>query len=37
MHVPVLTYHSVNIIRNTYAENDHIVFRKQADLEPVLN
>jgi hypothetical protein len=22
--VPVLTYHSVNIIRNTYAENDHI-------------
>lgn len=24
MHVPVLTYHSVNIIRNTYAENDHI-------------
>lgn len=31
MRVPVLTYHSVNIIENTYRDNDHIALA--ADLE----
>lgn len=31
--IPVLTYHSMNIIKNTYAENDHLAFA--SDLETI--
>ena len=31
MQVPVLTYHSMNVIRNSYAENDHLALA--SDLE----
>jgi len=31
--IPILTYHSMNIIRNTYAENDHLALA--SDLETI--
>ncbi len=31
--IPVLTYHSINIIKNTYAENDHLALA--SDLESI--
>jgi len=31
--IPVLTYHAINVIKNTYAENDHIALA--ADLETI--
>ncbi len=34
MPVPVLTYHSVNVIENTYADNDHIALA--ADLRSIV-
>ncbi len=33
MKIPVLTYHSINVIRNTYAENDHLALA--SDLETI--
>jgi len=32
--IPVLTYHAINVIRNTYAENDHMALA--ADLETIM-
>ncbi len=31
--IPVLTYHSINVIKNTYAENDHLALA--SDLETI--
>ena len=33
MKIPILTYHSINIIKNTYAENDHLALA--SDLETI--
>jgi len=33
VNIPVLTYHGVNVIRNTYAENDHLALA--SDLETI--
>lgn len=33
MKIPVLTYHSINIVNNTYAENDHLALA--SDLETI--
>lgn len=33
MKVPVLTYHAMNVINNTYAENDHLAL--QSDLDTI--
>ena len=33
MKIPVLTYHSINVIRNTYAENDHLALA--SDLKTI--
>jgi len=33
LNIPVLTYHAINVINNTYAENDHIALA--ADLETI--
>lgn len=35
MNIPVLTYHGVNVIRNTYAENDHLALA--SDLQTIVN
>lgn len=33
MKIPVLTYHSINVIKNTYAENDHLALA--SDLQTI--
>ncbi len=33
MNIPILTYHGVNVIRNNYAENDHLALA--SDLETI--
>lgn len=33
MKIPILTYHSINVIKNTYAENDHLALA--SDLETI--
>ena len=35
MNIPVLTYHGVNVMRNTYAENDHLALA--SDLHTIAN
>jgi len=33
LNIPILTYHAINVINNTYAENDHLALA--ADLETI--
>ena len=33
MNIPILTYHAINVIKNTYEENDHLALA--ADLETI--